>query len=78
MDNYIYITLRINNINGEVEVMSTKNVMEKKDIKKDIFDVYKLLNIPMKSIEKKDNYQKVTKYDYSQRSSLDINTYAKI
>lgn len=78
MDNYIYITLRINNINGEVEVMSTKNVMEKIDINKDIFDVYKLLNIPTKSIGKKDNYQKVTKYDYSQRSSLDINTYAKI
>jgi len=78
MDNYIYITLRINNINGEVEVMSTKNVIEKKDIKKDIFDVYELLNISMKNIEKKDNYQKVTKYDYSQKSSLDINTYAKI
>ena len=78
MDNYIYITLKINNINGEVEVMSTKSVIERKNTTKDILDVYKILNIPIKNTEKNNNYQKVTRYDYNQKSSLDINTYAKI
>ena len=77
MDNYTYITLRINNINGEVEIMNTKNVSNKNTMK-DIFDVYKLLNIPTKSNKNVNNFEKVAKYDYNQRSSLDINTYAKI
>lgn len=78
MNNYTYITFRINNTNGEVEVMSTKNTVEKTNISKSIFDVYRLLNIPEKNNEKNSNYPKVTKYDYNQKSSLDINTYAKI
>ena len=45
---------------------------------KDIFEVYKLLNIPTESNKNINNFEKVAKYDYNQRSSLDINTYAKI
>lgn len=40
MDKYTYIVLKINNINGEVEVMNTKNILEKNSMK-DILDVYK-------------------------------------
>ena len=77
MDKYTYITLKINNINGEVEVMNTKNILEKNSMK-DILDVYKLLNIRKKNKKNANDYEKVSKYDYNQKSSLDINTYAKI
>lgn len=78
MSNYTYVTFKINNISGEVEIMNTKNVKEKEKTIKDIYDVYKLLNIPIKDDEKCNNYKKVTRYDYNQKSLLDINTYAKI
>ena len=77
MDKYTYITLKINYINGEVEVMNTKNILEK-DSMKDILDVYKLLNIPIKNKKNTNEYERVSKYDYNQKSLLDINTYAKI
>ena len=78
MSNYTYVTFKINNISGEVEIMNTKNVKEKEKTIKDIYDVYKLLNIPVKVDEKANNYKKVTRYDYNKKSLLDINTYAKI
>ena len=77
MDKYTYIVLKINNINGEVEVMNTKNILEK-NFMKDILDVYKHLNIPIKNKKNTDEYERVSKYDYNQKSSLDMNTYAKI
>lgn len=77
MDKYTYIVLKINNINGEVEVMNTKNILEKNSMK-DILDVYKHLNIPIKNKKNIDEYERVSKYDYNQKSSLDMNTYAKI
>ncbi len=77
MDKYTYIVLKINNINGEVEVMNTKNILEKNSMK-DILDVYKHLNIPIKNKKNTDEYERVSKYDYNQKSSLDMNTYAKI
>ena len=77
METYTYINLRINNLNGEVEVMGTKNVV-KRNTMKDILELYKMLNIPTKNNKKIDEYEKVSKYDYSQKSSLDISTYAKI
>ena len=57
--------------------MGTKNVV-KRNIMKDILELYKMLNIPTKNNKKIDEYEKVSKYDYSQKSSLDISTYAKI
>ena len=77
MDKYTYIVLKINNINGEVEVMNTKNILEKNSMK-DILDVYKHLNIPIKNKKNTDEYERVSKYDYNQNSSLDMNTYSKI
>lgn len=77
MYKYTYIVLKINNINGEVEVMNTKNILEKNSMK-DILDVYKHLNIPIKNKKNTDEYERVSKYDYNQKSSLDMNTYAKI
>ena len=77
MDKYTYIVLKINNINGEVEVMNTKNILEKNSMK-DILDVYKHLNIPIKNKKNTDEYERESKYDYNQKSSLDMNTYAKI
>ena len=77
MDKYTYIVLKINNINGEVEVMNTKNIIEKNSMK-DILDIYKQLNIPIKNKKNTDEYERVSKYDYNQKSSLDMNTYAKI
>lgn len=72
MENCTYIILKKNNINGEFEIMDTKNIV------KEIVDIYKVLNIPIKSNKNINNYEKVSKYDYNQKSSLDINTYAKI
>lgn len=77
MDSYTYIVLKINNINGDVEVMNKTNT-SKKESMKDILDIYKLLNISVKDNKKTDGYIRVSKYDYSQKSLLDINTYAKI
>lgn len=77
MNNYTYINLRINNLNGKVEIMEKKNVIEKSSMKS-ILDVYKILNIPTKENKDANQYERVTKYDYSQKSLLDINTYAQI
>ena len=77
MDNYTFVTLKINNINGEVEVMSTKTISRKSSMK-DIFEVYKHLNVSTKSNKNTNSYERFSKYDYNQKSSLDINTYAKI
>lgn len=71
MEKYVYILLKINIMNGETIFME-KNTL------KEISDLFKDLNIQTTPDKSFINYEKVTKYDYNQKSSLDINTYAKI
>lgn len=77
MKKYTYVVLEINNINGEVKIMDKKNSLKIDNIQ-EILDVYKILNIPTEKQEQNNSYEKVSRYDYNQRSTLDINTYARI
>lgn len=77
MNGYTYITLEINNENGEVKIMGMKNSLKKNNTQ-EIIDVYKILNIPTGKKNEYNGYEKVSRYDYSQKSTLDTNTYATI
>ena len=77
MADYTYIILKVNKMNGDVEIMNNKNTLEK-DSMKSIAEIYKMLNIPIKNDKNINGYEKVSKYDYNQKSLLDINTYAEI
>lgn len=66
---YRYIVLKINDETGEVEIMSNSvNIDE-------INKVFEKLNIVPK---KEEGYEKISKYDYSEKTYLDINTYASV
>ncbi len=63
---------------GEVEVMKQSEKINQR-IMDDIYKTYKKLNIFEKGNSfKKDNYGDLFLYDYSKKSTLDINSYAKI
>lgn len=78
MDNYIYIYLKINKETGEMIDMS-KDIQLDKNIREEIIEVYKKLNI---TSNKKQNfnspYSEISYYNYSERSILDNSTYARI
>lgn len=77
MDEYIYIMLRINKKTGEVENMSGKVTSDNK-LMKEILDVYKKLNIDYKKENQNNEFEKYTKYNYNERSSMTTTTYAII
>ena len=77
MDEYIYIMLKINRNTGEVENMS-KEVTSDNRLMKEILDVYKKLNIDYKKENQNNEFEKYTKYNYNERSSMTTTTYAKI
>lgn len=66
---YRYVVLKINSKTGEVEIMSNNTKIE------EINEVYKKLNIVPKKEEK---YNQISKYDYSEKTYLDVNTYASV
>lgn len=69
------ILISINGI-GDIETMKSINVDEK--TMKEIFKTYDRLNISRKKDKDNMDYSSIFKYDYSKRSTLDINSYAKI
>lgn len=77
MDEYICVMLKINKNTGEIENMSSKVTSDNK-LMKEIFDVYNKLNINYKKTSDNEEFQKYTKYNYNERSSMTTTTYAKI
>ena len=77
MDNYIDLTLRININTGEVENMGVKKASSDKKTK-EILEVYNKLSINYKNNNTSNNFEKYTKYNYNERSSLTTTTCAKI
>ena len=64
--------------NGDVDVMDRNSVKLEKSILDDIFDTYKRLNITEKKKDIDKDYSEIFKYDYSKKSSLDVNSYANV
>lgn len=77
MDEFIYVMLKINKNTGEIENMSSKVTSDKK-LMKEILDVYDKLDINYNKEINNEEFQKYTKYNYSERSSMTTTTYAKI
>ena len=64
--------------NGDVDIVGKNNIKLEKSILDEIADTYKRLNISEKSIDYNKDYSEVFKYDYSKKSSLDVNSYANV
>lgn len=71
------IILEINE-NGDVSIMSKDKIKLEKSILDEIIDTYKKLDISEKYMNTSKEYDKIFKYDYSKKSSLDINSYANV
>lgn len=71
------IILEINE-NGDVSIMDKNDVKISKTILEEIADTYKKLNILDKKEDTNENYSEIFRYDYSKKSSLDINSYANV
>lgn len=71
------VVLEINE-NGDVSIMDKKKIKISKTIVEEIADTYKKLNLLEKSEDTSKDYSGIFKYDYSKKSSLDINSYANI
>lgn len=63
--------------NGNVSIMSKDNIGLDGTILDEIVNVYKKLNITKNKNTNRD-YSGIYKYDYSKKSSLDINSYANV
>lgn len=78
MEDYIYVCLKINKKTGEVSVME-KNIEQDKNIRREILDVYKKLNINSNSKKSfYSHYSELSNYNYEERTILDNSTYARI
>lgn len=64
--------------NGDVSIMNKNNIKLDKTILDEIADTYKKLNITEKSKNTSRDYSEIYRYDYSKKSSLDINSYANV
>lgn len=71
------IILEINE-NGDVAIMGKERINLDKNILDDIMETYKKLNILDKNKDTNKDYSDIFRYDYSKKSSLDINSYANI
>lgn len=71
------IILEIND-NGDVNIMEKNKIKLSKSILKEIEDTYKKLNISEENEDINKDYSGIFKYDYSKKSSLDINSYANV
>ena len=64
--------------NGDVIVMDKTKVKLSKSVLEEIADTYKKLNITEKREDISKDYSEIFRYDYSKKSSLDINSYANV
>lgn len=64
--------------NGDVTIMDKNRVKISKTILEEIADTYKKLNISEENEDTSKDYSGIFKYDYSKKSSLDINSYANV
>ena len=77
MNEYVFLLLKINKETGDVEIVENKSTSSINKMK-EILDVYHKLNIDYKSKGKEGNFERYTKYNYNERSSMTSTTYAKI
>lgn len=71
------IILEINE-NGDISIMDKNKIKLSKSVLEEIADTYKKLNISEKKETTSEDYTGIFKYDYSKKSSLDINSYANV
>lgn len=64
--------------NEEIKIMDMKDIQLDENLLKKISETYKILNISEKNKKNDDEQYEVFRYDFSKRSLLDINTYAKV
>lgn len=64
--------------NGDVSIMNKNNIKLDKTILDGIADTYKKMNISEKDRNTSKDYSEIFRYDYSKKSSLDINSYASV
>lgn len=64
--------------NGDVSVMNKDKVKLSKTVLEEITDTYKKLNISKEYEDTNRDFSKIFRYDYSKKSSLDVNSYANI
>lgn len=64
--------------NGDVSIMNKNDIKLDKTILDEITDTYKKLNIIEKNKNTSRDYSGIYRYDYSKKSSLDINSYANV
>lgn len=64
--------------NGDVSVMNKDKVKLSKTVLEEITDTYKKLNISKEYEDTNRDFSEIFRYDYSKKSSLDVNSYANI
>ena len=64
--------------NGDVSIMDKNKVKLSKTLLKEIADTYKKLGISGDDEDTNQDFNEIFRYDYSKKSSLDINSYANI
>lgn len=64
--------------NGDVSIMDKNKIKLSKSILEEIEDTYRKLNISEKKEDTSKDYSEIFRYDYSKKSSLDINSYANV
>lgn len=64
--------------NGDVSIMDKNKVKLSKTLLKEIADTYKKLGISEDDEDTNQDFSEIFRYDYSKKSSLDINSYANI
>lgn len=64
--------------NGDVSIMGKDKIKLSKSVLEEIADTYKKLNISQENNDTNKDYSGIFKYDYSKKSSLDINSYANV
>lgn len=64
--------------NGDVNIMNKNNINLDRTILDEIANTYKKLNITEKNKNTNIDYSGIYKYDYSKKSSLDVNSYANV
>lgn len=64
--------------NGDVSIMDRSKVKLSKALLKEIADTYKRLDISEEDEDTNQDFSEIFRYDYSKKSSLDINSYANI
>lgn len=64
--------------NGDVSIMNKNWVKLSKTVLEEIEDTYKRLNLLEEDEDTNKDFSEIFKYDYSKKSSLDVNSYANV